>query len=312
MRMIIDFHYHVLAEDWYPEGWWLAIAATYVHGLRSVGLQMSFEEVRENMIPPLWDPDGETLIAEMDEADIDRTVILPMDFGLLFGEPKLSIEEQNRAFADLQKRHPDRIVAFATVDPRRANAVALIERAIADWGLRGLNLYPAAGFYPNARETYRLMERVSQLGVPVVVHTGQMAPAPLRIKHGDPIYLDDLLVDFPDVIIVAAHMSFGWHEELVHMGALKFNLATDISAWQDVASSRYRLFCEHLRAALDRLGPERVLWGTDGPFPRLLMSSKDYLQLIRNLPEKAPEGIAFAEEEVAAILGGNAARILGL
>ena len=127
MRMIIDFHYHVLAEDWYPEGWWLAIAATYVHGLRSVGLQMNFEEVRENMIPPLWDPDGETLIAEMDEAGIDRTVILPMDFGLLFGEPKLSIEEQNRAFAYLQKRHPDRIVAFATVDPRRANAVALID-----------------------------------------------------------------------------------------------------------------------------------------------------------------------------------------
>lgn len=310
--MIIDFHYHVLAEDWYPEGWWQTIARSYVHGLRSVGLQMSLEAAREDMIPPLWDPEGETLIAEMEEAGIDRTVILPMDFGLLFGEPKLSIEEQNRAFADLQKRHSDRIVAFATVDPRRANAAALMERAIADWGLRGLNLYPAAGFYPNARETYRLLERVSQHGVPVVVHTGQMAPAPLRIKHGDPIYLDDLLVDFPNITIVAAHMSFGWHEQLIHMGSLKFNLATDISAWQDVASSRYRLFCERLRAALDRLGSERVLWGTDGPFPRLLMVSKDYLELIRSLPEKAPQGIAFTEDEVAAILGGNAARILGL
>jgi len=57
---------------------------------------------------------------------------------------------------------------------------------------------------------------------------------------------------------------------------------------------------------------ERVLWGTDGPFPRLLMSSKDYLELIRRLPERAPQGIAFTEEEVAAIVGGNAARILGL
>lgn len=310
--MIVDFHYHVLAEEWYPEGWWMAIAGTYVHGLRAMGIELSLEAVRENMIPPLWDPHGETLIAEMEEAGIDRTVIMPMDFGLLLGEPETPVEEQNRAFSQLQRRYPDRIIALASVDPRRPNALELVKRAIEGWGLRGLNLYPASGFYPNGRETYRLLERASRLGVPVVVHTGQMAPAPLRIKYGDPVYLDDILVDFPNLTVIAAHMGFGWHEQLFYMGALKFNLATDISAWQDVARSNYHKFCEVLRQALDRLGADRVLFGTDGPFPRLLVSSKDYLEIIRELPRKAPEGIGFTEEEVAAILGGNAARILGI
>ena len=96
---------------------------------------------------------------------------------------------------------------------------------------------------------------------------------------------------------------------LFYLAGLKYNLMTDISAWQDVTMANYRKFCQVLRHALDRLGPFRVLFGTDNPFVAALMSTKDYAELIRELPQKAPEGIAFTEAEVSAILGDNAAKI---
>jgi len=71
-------------------------------------------------------------------------------------------------------------------------------------------------------------------------------------------------------------------------------------------------FCQVLRQALDRLGADRVLFGTDNPFLAALMSTKDYAELIKGLPQKAPEGITFTEAEIEAMLGGNAARILGI
>ena len=67
-----------------------------------------------------------------------------------------------------------------------------------------------------------------------------------------------------------------------------------------------------LRFALTAFGSERVLFGTDGPFYTPAMPNKDFVQLIKDLPQNAPEGIAFSAEEVDAMLGESAAKILGL
>lgn len=307
--MIIDAHYHLVAEEWYPEGWWQTVTSMYINGMKALGMEMPADVVRQTLIPSLWDPEGEALIRDMDAGGIDKTVLLPMDYWGLFGEPKASLEMQLKAYADFQNKHPDRIIAFATVDPRRPDAVELVERAIKEWGLKGLNLYPQTGFFVNEPTTYRVLEKVCELGVPVVCHAGQLGAAPFGAKYGDPVHLDDVVLDFPDLRVTVGHMAFGWHEQLFYQASLKYTLATDISAWQDVARGNYRKFCHVLRHALDRLGPDRVLFGTDNPFVAALMSTKDYAELIRELPQKAPDGIAFTEAEVTAILGDNAARI---
>lgn len=309
--MIIDAHTHLVIKDWYPEAWWNALAGIYVHALKGMGIEMTAEDVKQNIFPGFWDPEAEVLIREMDAAGIDKTVILPLDYGIPLGEPKISIEDQNKAYAELQRKHPDRIIAFAGVDPRRPDAIELVETAIKEWGLKGLKLHPASGFYPNGRETYRLLERVCELGVPLLSHTGQM-PLPLYDKYCDPVYLDDILVDFPNLTVIAAHLGEGWHNTLFAMALYKLNLVTDFSRWQLAARNHYHYFCQHLRQALDMFGSDRVLFGTDGPYLRAIMTDKDYVQLVKDLPIKAPEGISFTEAEVEAMLGGNAARILGL
>jgi predicted TIM-barrel fold metal-dependent hydrolase len=310
--MLIDAHYHLVAEEWYPEGWWQAVTNMYLNGMKQLGMEMPLEAIRETMIPTLWDAEGEALIRDMDAGGIDKTVLLPMDYWILFGEPKVSLEGQLKAYADLQSRHPDRIIAFATVDPRRPDAVELLERAINEWGLKGLNLYPQTGYFMNEPNTYRVLEKASEFQLPVTCHTGQLGAAPLHAKYGDPIYLDDVVQDFPNLTVTAGHMAFGWHEQLFYLAGLRYNILTDVSAWQDVARGNYFKFCQVLRHALDRLGPNRVLFGTDNPFVAALMSTKDYAVLIRELPQNAPEGINFTEAEVTAILSDNAARILSL
>jgi hypothetical protein len=66
-----------------------------------------------------------------------------------------------------------------------------------------------------------------------------------------------------------------------------------------------------LREYLDKAGPENLLYGTDNPAYRPIIPDREWIRLIQDLPNKAPEGLVFTEAEVNAILGGNAQRILG-
>jgi predicted TIM-barrel fold metal-dependent hydrolase len=307
--MIIDVHYHLVIEDWWPEAWWNTITHVYVGALKAMGMEATVEDVKSNILNTFWDPGGEKLIQEMDESGIDKTVILASDFGLSLGEPKVSVEEQNKSYAELQAKYPDRIIAFAGVDPRRPGAFELVVKAIKEWGLKGVKMHPGTGYRPDGNESYEFLAKISELGVPVLTHSGFW---PHKSKYCDPIYFDDILVDFPNLNIIFAHLGRGWQNVLFEMGLHRHNAATDFSGWQIVAQMHYPIFCQNLRYTIDCFGPGRVLFGTDGPFYRPAMSNKDYIQLIKDLPQNAPDGITFTEEEVEAILGGAAAGMLGI
>ncbi|MHA1594275.1 MAG: amidohydrolase family protein [Candidatus Baldrarchaeia archaeon] len=309
--MIVDAHTHILDKDWLPDLWWDALAEIYVHELQRLGTKVTKDDVKRMIFPQFYDPNGDKLLKEMDRAGIDVSIVFAVDFGLALGEPRVSIEEQNRRIAKLQDKHPDRIVALFTIDPRRPSAVDLFETAVKEWGMRGLKLHPGAGFYPNSKEVYRMLEKARELRVPVLFHTGQVVQ-PLRSKYCDPIYIDDLLIDFHDLTIQVAHLSFGWRYELFHMGSTKTNLVADFSGWQLTARNNPTFFCQVLREAIDAFGPDRILFGTDGPYLRAAMPDKDFVNFIRTLPEKAPAGIKFTEKEINMILGENAARIYGI
>jgi len=179
-------------------------------------------------------------------------------------------------------------------------------------GHAGAEAAPCAGFYPNQEEVYPLLEIASQKKLPVIIHSGHMM-VPLRSKYSQAIHFDDLGVDFPDLSIIAAHAggSFGYRQMISLMG-IKLNIMADISAWQIYVQKDYPGFCRALREFIDFTELERIFFGSDSPSFRSMMSNADWVQLIRNLPRNAPDGIIFTEEEVGMILGGNAKRLLGL
>jgi len=310
--MIIDIHAHIFGKGWIPKEFFYGVARFITHEFAKQGIQESNEAVGDTLIESSNDPEAKSLLAEMDEAGIDKSVLLPVDFGIPLGDPEVSIEEVNKKYAELARKYPDRLIAFAGVDPRRKNGLDLFKRCIEDWEMKGLKLHPSAGFYPNQKEVYPLLEKACEWKIPVLIHSGAMM-VPLRSKYSQPIHFDDLATDFPDLPIITAHSGgpFGY-TQMISIMMIKLNIMADISAWQVIADRNYHLFCRALRELMDFVEPERIFFGSDSPSLRSIMSNKDWVKLLKDLPQKAPEGITFREEEIALLLGGNAKRLLNL
>jgi len=309
--MIIDIHTHIFGKGWMPKEFFYGIARFITYEFAKSGVVQSNEEVGDGLIDASDDPRAESLLAEMEEAGIDKSILLPVDFEFAFPGQAVPMQEVNRLHAELAQQHPQRFIAFAGIDPRRGNAVELFTQCVQDWGMQGLKLHPTAGFYPNQKEVYPLLEKACAWKIPVLIHSGSMM-VPLRSKYSQAIHLDDLGVDFPDLPVIAAHCGgiFGY-QQMISVMTTKLNILVDISAWQLLAIKNYPYFCRALRDVMDFAG-ERILFGSDSPSFRSFMSNPDWVQTIKDLPRNAPDGIRFTEEEIAAVLGGNAQRVLKL
>jgi predicted TIM-barrel fold metal-dependent hydrolase len=307
--MIIDFHAHLYNRDWLPEKFWRGMVNRAVAVRKRSGEEVSPEAIEKVIFSRFEDPTGEVLVQEMKEAGIGVTQIMPLDLGLELGEPPVSIEEKNDKIAQVARAHAPRIRAYFGIDPNRPGGVALFEKAVKEWGMKGLKLDPASGFYPNEPFVYPYYEKAVELGVPVLLHTGAAIP-PFRNKYCDPIYLDDVTLDFPDLTVIAAHVGFGWWQQLSFMMNRKTNLLADISGWQTIARDDH-LFCRYFRDMLSLGGSENFLFATDGPSFRLYsLGNKEWANLIRNLPENAPSGTRFSPEEIENVLYKNAMRVM--
>jgi len=310
--MVIDIHTHLFGKGWVPKQFFYGVARFITHEFAKQGIEESNETVGDTLMETSDDPEAEGLLAEMDEAGIDKSVIFPVDFGVALGDPEVPIEEVNKKYSELARKHPDRLIAFAGVDPRRKNAPDLFKRCINEWGMQGLKLHPCAGFYPNQKEVYLLLEQACELKIPVLIHSGSMM-VPLRSKYSQAVHFDDLAADFPDLPIIAAHSGglFGY-TQMISIMNVKLNILADISAWQVMATRNYSFFCKALRELIDFTESERIFFGSDSPSLRSIMSNKDWVQLLKDLPQKAVDGITFTEEEITALLGGNAQRLFNL
>ena len=238
-------------------------------------------------------------MAEEFRADDVLAVLLAWDAETATGEPPLT----NDVVAACVERHPDAFLGFASVDPWKGKAaIAELRRAVADLGLRGLKVHPSAqAFAPNDVRHYPLWEAATELGIPVLFHTGTTGlgagiPGGGGIKLGfsRPIFLDDVAADFPDLTIVGAHPSWPWQDEMLAVAQHKTNVWIDLSGWSP------RKWSPELTAAV--LGPlqDRALFGTDYPF----ITFQKWLQAFRS-----HEPSAEVEEKV---LRANATRLLGI
>ena len=311
---VVDFHvHHWGGSEFMPQKIW----DTFPSVRRATDYQEAGgnrEYFEHNVWPSVWDPSGAKMIAAMDEAGVATSVIMPMDFGVPLGEAGLTIEEKNRRCTAVADRYPGRVLSFVGVDPRRPVAASLIRQAITEWGARGIKLYPPTGFYADAPENYPIYELALELRVPVAFHTGT-ARYPLKGIFGHPMYIDAVAADFPDLDIVMLHVSwnFNWALHAVAFASLKPNLHLEISGWQDMAHLRPARFHSLLKQLFERVGADRIVFGSDYTGLRRSVSYLDWVQLFAGLPESAPEfGYEVARQDRDRVLGGNALRLLRL
>jgi len=174
----------------------------------------------------------------------------------------------NDHIAEGVRRHSDVFLGFGIVDPWMGK-VALEEiRRIKDLGLHGLGEFNPARqhFYPNDTRFYPLWEEAQKLGLPILFHSGMAAAGAgtpggmgFKLKYGQPIYLDDVAADFPELKIICAHPSWPWQEEALAIARHKLNFYIDISGWAP------KYFPQELVHHMNSLLQDKVLFGSDWP-----------------------------------------------
>ncbi len=174
----------------------------------------------------------------------------------------------NEEIAESAAENADVAIPFASIDPSRGKmGVREARRLIKDFGVKGFKFHPTVqAFYPNDHDAYALYEVIAEARLPAIFHTGQTgigAGMPggggLRLKYSNPMYLDDVAADFPDLQIVMAHPSVPWQDEALSVASHKPNVWIDLSGW----SPKY--FEPKLVQYANTLLKHKVLFGTDNP-----------------------------------------------
>jgi predicted TIM-barrel fold metal-dependent hydrolase len=306
--MIVDMHYHFIrwpADEQRARtmtAGWLSHAAI-------VGIKKSVDEALPLYRDYMDDPNGDKLVKRMDENGIDVTVLNIVD-NINFGFDNERILRINEYCAQAAAGHPKRLIALAGIDPRRAEAPALFRHCITEFKMKGLKWHPDNGYYPNSPEAYAVLKVANELNVPLLTHTGPLPGS--RAKYAHPIYLDDIALDFPNITIIAAHMGDIWWHDWAAIAKYKKNICGDLAMWQLTAEAKPRLFRRYLREIVDIVGPEQVLFSSDGPVYEPVVSNRRWVEIMQSLTKRNTDSIRFTEAEVAAMLGDNAARVFNL
>lgn len=222
-------------------------------------------------------------VAAMDEAGVDVSVVFTYE-GLL--RPSAA---WNDSLAGFVAAAPDRLVAFATVDPRDPGAAAEVERCVRELGMRGVKLHPwLQGFSAHEPGLGDVCDAAAALGVPVLFHDGTP-------PFSTPLQLADLARRHPATTIVLGH---GGLHDLWREAVAAVNGAENVHLCM-CGTPGYAM-----RTIVKRCPLERLLFGTDAglraePMPR-------YASLrIRQLDE-----LGLDDRQRRAILEDNPRRLL--
>ena len=173
----------------------------------------------------------------------------------------------NQEVIDAARENSDMMIAFASVDPHKGKFGALeARRLIEEQGVKGFKFHPTMqGFFPSDRLAYPLYEVIAEHKLPAIFHSGHsgigtgMRGGGVRLKYSNPMYLDDVAADFPDMTIIIAHPSWPWQDEALSVCLHKPNVYIDLSGW----SPKY--FPPQLVQYANSQLKHKMLFGSDYP-----------------------------------------------
>jgi predicted TIM-barrel fold metal-dependent hydrolase len=209
----------------------------------------------------------------------------------------------NEEIAEAARNNADMMIAFGSVDPHKGRMGAReVRRLIEENGVKGFKFHPTVqGFHPYDRMAWPIYEVIAEFGLPAIFHSGHSGIGSgmrcgggLRLEYSNPMHLDDVAIDFPDMQIVIAHPSWPWQDEALSVAMHKPNVWIDLSGW----SPKY--FPKQLVQYANTLLRDRMLFGSDFPLITPDRWMKDF------------EEAGFRPEVHSLILKDNAVRLLGL
>lgn len=175
----------------------------------------------------------------------------------------------NDHIAEAVQKHPDVFLGFGAIDPWQGKvALDEVRRCKEELGLHGIGeLNPARQhFFPNDPRFYPLWEEAQRQGLPILFHGGMAgngAGTPggmgVKLKFAQPIYLDDVAADFPELKVICAHPTWPWSSESLAIARHKANFFIDLSGWAP------KYFPDELVQQVNSLLQDKALFGSDAP-----------------------------------------------
>jgi len=206
-------------------------------------------------------------------------------------------DDTNENVARLREELGEKIIPFAYIDPRQEDALEQAEYWVKERQFMGFKLYPPIGFYPDEPNLLKFFQGVESLKVPILFHMGRVLPHPkLRMKYGNPVFLEGVCVNCPDLKVIVGHFARPWTYEAYCLAIGFPNVYIDLTT----GGSEDRAM---IKRVITNLGSERLVFGTDS-----VLNTGEKFRKMR--AEFKQDGIN--DEDLDMIFGGSATEILGL
>jgi len=207
--------------------------------------------------PPLK-ADPETVFNGM--SGVDKAIIFSLRY-----HDSAGVDGDDEITAAAVARYPDKFVGFAALDPRRPDAMELLEHAIEDLHLKGVKfgpIYNGVSLLDPRMETFYLY--CVRNNLPLTLHMGTTYARNAPAEFGRPITVDEVALRHPDLKIIMAHMGHPWHEECIVVARKQPNVYCEVSALHYRPWQYYNiLICAQEYTIHDR---NKIFFGTDFPY----------------------------------------------
>lgn len=179
---------------------------------------------------------ADDIIKAMDNSGIGISVLLgndqadagykqPWVDSAVMAEPVNFSDEELAVYC---RQYPNRLMGFTSIHPDRYQPDKKIVRAINEFGMKGVKIYPHSGFYSNEPRLTKVYQKCIDFDIPVMIHTGIKALQWQSLKYNNPLYVDDIATNFPDLKIVMCHGGYPWVEEFIVVAYSNPNIWVDL------------------------------------------------------------------------------------
>lgn len=262
---IVDGHCHLASARYFPDALFEGLARNNADRLQAADRPVPLDRLTAFIKSQYNDDHADRLVAEMDEAGIEQTVLLLPDFTHDMPCP-LPYDEMVAEHAQVKQRHAGRFFLFYGVDPRYGDEGIGRFKALVDrFGIDGVKLYPPCGYSPSDPALDPVYDMCGALGIPVLLHTGPTVPS-LRFDFADPELIDRAAHAFPDVRFILAHGAVNHADKALYQAMFRPNVFLDASGFLGVPDSR--LFAEQFQMLCSHQIAHKVIFGTDWPIFR--------------------------------------------
>jgi predicted TIM-barrel fold metal-dependent hydrolase len=244
--VITDCHIHIAPIDLYKP-----------HALELMKRKRTnFDEIAEYCRSP------QAFLKYLDRCGVDRAVLINYVAPEVIG----FTSEVNQFVADYTKHDPKRLISCGSLHPRHTTNIMAEVEYILRLGLRMIKIHPPHQLlFPNdylhgVKELEIIYRAAEANGIPIMFHTGTSIFPGARNKYGDPIYLDDVAVDFPKLTILMAHGG-----RPLWMNTAFFLLRRHANVYLDISGIPPKTLLKYF-PRLDEIA-HKTLFGTDWPGP---------------------------------------------